>query len=128
MKLIKTYGILKFNQFGYNPKNCTTKPSSYALQNAKANTIEGYQRLSKYGDQSSSFVRKVKKAIAEKNPVVIGMTIHRSFYRAKGVWSPQQYNDPSQQQQEEEVATSDTSNSTAPTTTFATSITRRRIG
>lgn len=95
LRLIKEYGILKLNDFGYTDKSCTTKPNSYGLQVAKNNTIEGYERLSNYGDQSSSFIKKIKKAIANKNPVVIGMTIHKSFYRAKGYWSPQGSTDPS---------------------------------
>ncbi len=95
MKLIKNYGILKFNQFSYDPKNCTKKPSSYALRNAKYNSIEGFERLSKWGDQSNSFIRKIKKAISNKNPVVIGMKIHKSFYRVKGVWRPQGVSDTS---------------------------------
>lgn len=88
MRLIKTYGILKFSQFSYDQSNCTKKPNSYGLSNAKVNTIEGYERLSKWGDQSRTFIRKIKKAISSKNPVVIGMKIHKSFYRAKGVWRP----------------------------------------
>lgn len=87
MKLIKNNGILRLNEFGYNQKNCTSKPSSYSLQTAKKNTIYSFERLSKWGDNSNSFIRKVKKAISEKNPVVIGMNIKKSFYRAKGYWN-----------------------------------------
>ncbi|MFY0604600.1 MAG: DUF4384 domain-containing protein [Flavobacteriaceae bacterium] len=87
MKLIKNNGILKLNQFNYNQKSCTSTPSSYLMKNAKRNTIYSFERLSKWGDQSNSFVRKVKKAISEKNPVVIGMNIKKSFYRAKGYWN-----------------------------------------
>lgn len=87
MKLIKNNGILQLNEFAYNQKNCTSKPSSYSLQTAKKNTIYSFERLSKWGDNSNSFIRKVKKAISEKNPVVIGMNIKKSFYRAKGYWN-----------------------------------------
>jgi hypothetical protein len=87
MRLLKNNGILRLNEFSYNQKSCTTKPSSYALQNAKKNSIFTFERLSKWGDQSNSFIRKVKKAISEKNPVVIGMNIKKSFYRAKGYWN-----------------------------------------
>lgn len=87
MRLLKNNGILRLNEFAYNQKSCTSKPSSYGMQNAKRNTIYSFERLTKWGDQSNSFVRKVKKAISEKNPVVIGMNIKKSFYRAKGVWN-----------------------------------------
>lgn len=95
MRLIKTNGILKLNEFQYNSSSCNAKPPYNSLKNAKLNAIEGFERLSKWGDNSNSFVRKIKKALAENNPVVIGMTIHKSFYRAKGVWSPLSVNDPS---------------------------------
>ncbi len=86
MKLLNTYGILQLKDFSYNSTNCTTKPSNYGYQKAKNNTILSYERLAKW-DNPYNLVGKVKKAIANKNPVVIGMQIHSSFYKAKGVWN-----------------------------------------
>lgn len=88
MKLIKNNGILKLNEFSYSDKTCTKKPSSFALRNAKSNTIEGFERLSTWGDQSNSFIRKIKKAISNKNPVVFGMKLTSNFFRTKGVYNP----------------------------------------
>ncbi|NVK51469.1 MAG: DUF4384 domain-containing protein [Flavobacteriaceae bacterium] len=86
MKLMNTYGILKLTDFSYNQTNCRTKPSSFGYQKAKKNKILTYERLAKW-DNPYNLVGKVKKALANKNPVVIGMQIYTTFYKAKGVWS-----------------------------------------
>ncbi len=85
MKLLNTNGILQLKDFSYNATNCASKPSSNGLQKAKQNTILTYERLAKW-DNPYNLVGKVKKAIANKNPVVIGMQIYSTFYKAKGVW------------------------------------------
>ena len=86
MKLLNTHGILQLKDFSYNSTNCKTKPSSYGYQKAKSNTILTYERLAKW-DNPYNLIGKVKKAIANKNPVVIGMQIYSSFYKANGVWN-----------------------------------------
>ena len=86
MKLLNTYGVLTLKEFGYNSTTCKTKPSEAGLQKAKNNTILTYERLAKW-DNPYNLVGKVKKAIANKNPVVIGMQVSSSFYKARGVWN-----------------------------------------
>lgn len=86
MKLLNLYGILKLSDFSYNAGNCITMPTDYGIQKAKENTILTYERLAKW-DNPVNLVGKVKKAIANKNPVVIGMQVSSSFYTAKGAWS-----------------------------------------
>jgi len=86
MKLLNTYGILQLKDFNYSSTNCKTKPTSFGYQKAKRNTILTYERLAKWNNPYN-LVGKVKKAIANKNPVVIGMQIHASFYKSKGVWN-----------------------------------------
>jgi len=85
MKLLNNFGILPLKDFNYNQTNCISKPSTYGYQKAKNNTILTYERLAKW-DNPYNLVGKVKKAIANKNPVVIGMQIYSTFYNAKGVW------------------------------------------
>lgn len=72
MKLMNSSGILKKNEFTYNPNSCTTKPSSYGLQKAQNNKILTFERLARW-DNPYNLVLKTKKALANKNPVVIGM-------------------------------------------------------
>ena len=86
MKLLKSNGVLSLKDFSYTAANCKTKPSTYGYQKAKQNTILTYERLAKW-DNPYNLVGKVKKAIANKNPVVIGMQVSSSFYKAKGYWS-----------------------------------------
>lgn len=93
MKLLNTFGVLPMKDFSYNSKNCKTKPSTYGYQMAKKNTILTYERLAKW-DNPHNLVGKVKKAIANKNPVVIGMQVSSSFYKAKGAWNGVHLNKP----------------------------------
>ena len=86
MKLLNTYGILELKDFSYDQTSCVKNPSSYGLQKAKQNTILTYERLAKW-DNPYNLVGKVKKAIANKNPVVIGMQVSSTFYKAKGYWN-----------------------------------------
>jgi hypothetical protein len=86
MKLLNSYGILQLKDFSYSAANCKTKPSSFGYKKAKSNTILTYERLAKWNNPNN-LTGKVKKAIANKNPVVIGMQIYSSFYKAKGVWN-----------------------------------------
>jgi hypothetical protein len=86
MKLLNTYGVLTMKDFNYNATKCNVKPSDYGYQLAKKNTILTYERLAKW-DTPDNLVGKVKKAIANKNPVVIGMQVSSTFYKAKGSWN-----------------------------------------
>ncbi|MGB0892635.1 MAG: C1 family peptidase [Flavobacteriaceae bacterium] len=86
MRLMNKFGILALKDFSYSQTDCVKNPSSYGLQKAKNNTILTYERLAKW-DNPYNLVGKVKKAIANKNPVVIGMQVSSTFYKAKGAWS-----------------------------------------
>lgn len=86
MQLLNTYGVLTLKDFTYNAANCRTVPTNYGLEKAKQNTILTYERLAKW-DNPVNLVGKVKKAIANQNPVVIGMQVSSTFYRVKGVWN-----------------------------------------
>ena len=72
MKLMNTVGIVKKNEFGYNVTNCTNKPNNFLMQKAVDNKIVTFERLARF-DNPINLVGKVKKAISQKNPVVIGM-------------------------------------------------------
>tara|TARA_R110002073_G_scaffold128999_6_gene275257 strand:+ start:18638 stop:20092 length:1455 start_codon:yes stop_codon:yes gene_type:complete len=72
MKLMNNTGILKKSEFVYNATNCTTVPTSYGIQKAKDNKILTFERLARW-DNPYNLIGKVKKALANKNPVVVGM-------------------------------------------------------
>lgn len=86
MKLMNNSGILKKSAFAYNPTNCTTKPNSYGLQLAKNNKIISYERLARW-DNPYNLVGKVKKALANKNPVVVGMFNYGRLSGPGEVWT-----------------------------------------
>ncbi len=72
MKLMNNKGILKKSEFAYNVTSCTTMPSTYSLQKAEKNKIQTFERLARW-DNPYNLVLKTKKALANKNPVVVGM-------------------------------------------------------
>ncbi len=86
MMLMKQYGILKLNEFSYNQLSCTTLPSDNLFLGAALNKIANFERLANW-DNPSNLALKVKKAISNNNPVVIGMQISSSFHYTKGTWS-----------------------------------------
>ncbi len=87
MSLLNVNGILKKNEFSYDPNNCTRRPSNYGLENAKNNRILTFERLAKW-ESPANLVGKVKKALANKNPVVIGMFKYGKLGGSGELWTP----------------------------------------
>ena len=87
MKLMNNTGILKKNEFAYTSTNCTTKPTSYGIQKAKNNKILTFERLARW-DNPYNLVAKVKKALANKNPVVVGMFKYGKLSGYGELWTP----------------------------------------
>jgi hypothetical protein len=87
MKLLNTKGILKKSEFAYNPTSCTAKPSSYSLSRAKSNKILTFERLARW-DNPYNLVLKTKKALANKNPVVVGMFKYGKLGGFGELWTP----------------------------------------
>lgn len=87
MKLMNNSGILKKTEFLYNPNSCTAKPSSYSMQRARNNKILTFERLARW-DNPYNLVGKVKKAIANKNPVVVGMFKYGKLSGYGELWTP----------------------------------------
>jgi hypothetical protein len=56
--------------------------------------IAGYTTLYPYSQGNtadiSERVRKIKKSLAERKPVIIGMNCPNSFFKTKGVWQPEE--------------------------------------
>jgi C1A family cysteine protease len=72
MKVMNTYGSVKMTDFPYNSSNCTAAPSNYTFSKAKDHKILTYERLARW-ENPENLTGKVKKAISNKNPVVIGL-------------------------------------------------------
>lgn len=73
MKVLNYKGSLKLKEFSYTDKSCLRSPNSYDLSKAKGGKILTFERLARWNNPSN-LVSKVKKAIANKNPVVIGLS------------------------------------------------------
>lgn len=65
-------GAAKMTDFQYTETNCTRMPSSYTESKARPFRISSFEKLAKWNNPEN-LVGKVKKAISEKNPVVIGL-------------------------------------------------------
>ena len=72
MKFINSDGVAKLSDFSYDEKNCTKTASSNVQTKAKENKIVSFEKLARWNNPVN-LVGKVKKAISEKNPVVIGL-------------------------------------------------------
>tara|TARA_R110001632_G_scaffold29662_6_gene78599 strand:+ start:2590 stop:4044 length:1455 start_codon:yes stop_codon:yes gene_type:complete len=86
MKLMNGTGILMKSDFLYNPSSCTSKPNSYGIQKASQNKILNFERLARW-DNPYNLVGKVKKALASKNPVVVGMFKYGRLSGPGELWS-----------------------------------------
>jgi len=85
LKLMQEEGVVKFSQFG---EICSKQIAYKDRELASAYKIQGYKRLSNLNSTNKIF--PVKKSISEKNPVVIGMKVPKSFMMSWGKesWKP----------------------------------------
>ena len=69
---------------------CPSSIPSRVYEEAKENTIQNYARVFGLDDNEDYKIRSIKKALAEGNPVVIGMLVGRSFILCKtALWTPE---------------------------------------
>ena len=72
MLVMNNSGSAKLNDFPYDYRNCTRSASTYTQSKAQQHKILTYQKLARW-DNPINLVSKVKKAISQKNPVVVGL-------------------------------------------------------
>ncbi len=72
MKILNVKGASKLTEFPYDSRNCTKPPTNSTLTSAQNHKILTFERLARWNNPYN-LVKKVKKAIANKNPVVIGL-------------------------------------------------------
>lgn len=85
LNFMKTTGAVKYKDFD---DSCPTYISSSMYDKAKEHKIKDFVRLFWIDDDYEYKTRVLKKALAEGNPVVIGMKCPSSFSWAKGAWKP----------------------------------------
>ncbi len=93
MEVLTKEGVLPLKDFRYNDRDCDTKPDARQKTEAAQYKMRGYQRLTSSGDKYDVDFQGVRQNIAAGAPVVIGMTVTKTFtYDMMGrkVWHPTQ--------------------------------------
>lgn len=91
MENMNQVGALPLKDFPYNENDCSAQPVQYQLQSAGDYRIDGFNRLSKSGDDYMADMLAVKQNLAQGAPVVIGMMVGGTFMHdmlGKKVWIP----------------------------------------
>jgi hypothetical protein len=81
MELIRTKGDCPAQAFDFNVEDCEKQPTSSLLQLAQRDTISDYLTLFGRQDAAKAKIWKVKRALAQREPVIIGMAIRENFYQ-----------------------------------------------
>ncbi len=91
MEFMSKNGALPFNDFPYDPSDCSRQANSALIQKAQNYKIHGFTRLTE-GDELTAFnIRAIKEHLAKDAPVVIGMMVGGSFMQdmmGQKVWHP----------------------------------------
>ncbi len=89
MKVLQTNnGAALMKDFQYTETNCTKMPNSFTESKAKPYRISSFEKLARWNNPIN-LVGKVKKAISEKNPVVIGLFRFNNLKTdSNNVWIP----------------------------------------
>jgi Papain family cysteine protease len=93
MEFMTKRGSVKFNDFPYDPTDCTRQPNNTLVNYAAENRMHGFNRLTDDDGVSSLNFRAIKEHLAKDAPVVIGMMVGGSFMQGmvgQKVWHPSQ--------------------------------------
>lgn len=84
-------GAVPYEDFKYDPTDCTRDPGSRLKAEAQAYKIKGFQRLTNEGQHPVNEMLAIKQNLAQGSPVIIGMMVGGSFMQnmmGKEVWIP----------------------------------------
>ncbi|WP_170110684.1 C1 family peptidase [Flavilitoribacter nigricans] len=81
MELLQTTGDCPANVFDFNVEDCEKQPAPAVIEMARRDTISDYLTLFGRKDNAQTKIWKVKRALAQKEPVIIGMEIRQNFYQ-----------------------------------------------
>jgi len=84
LNLLKDKGVPHLSNFD---TQCAKSIPANIFSLAKKRKIKSFVRLFEVNDTEEMKNKKVKKAISNLNPVVIGMQVYKSFDHAKEVWN-----------------------------------------
>ncbi len=86
LEIMQTKGACKYSDMA--EVNCPSYISPTIFTKASFYKITDYAKIFSMFDSKEYKIKAVKKSLSEKNPVIIGMNVPKSFYKAKGVWKP----------------------------------------
>jgi len=81
------YGAPDGNFFGMF---CVESAPQFAIDSARQTRLSGYARLFNTYDSKETKVQSIKRALINKNPVIIGLICPSSFQMAKEFWQPRE--------------------------------------
>jgi len=86
LEIMQTKGVCKYSDMA--EVNCPTYISPIVFTKALSYKITDYAKIFSMFDSKEYKIKAVKKSLSEKNPVIIGMNVPKSFNKAKGIWKP----------------------------------------
>lgn len=86
LTIMKTKGVCKYTDM--SEVNCPSYISPTVFAKASSYRITDFAKIFSMFDSKEYKINAVKKSISQNNPVIIGMNLPKSFYKAKGVWKP----------------------------------------
>lgn len=90
MELLKERGDCPASVFDFDIENCERLPDPSVLQLARRDTISDYLALFGSEEEAEAKIWKVKRALAQSEPVIIGMAIRQNFLQLRNAryWWP----------------------------------------
>ncbi len=91
MQFMQKNGALPYQAFPYDESDCSRQATSSLFQQASANKIHGFTRLTETADVNGINIRAIKEHLAKDAPVVIGAMVGGSFMQGmmgQKVWHP----------------------------------------
>ncbi len=86
LTIMQTKGVCKYSDM--TEINCPTYISPTVFTKARSYKITDFAKIFSLFDSKDYKIKAVKKSLSENNPVIIGMNLPKSFYKAKGAWVP----------------------------------------
>ena len=88
LELMQRQGVSLMSDFPYDEFSCSATPPSGVRSKATAYRIKGFSRL--WGRSGRNKHVATRRALANGNPVVIGMMVGEGFmrHRGEGLWQP----------------------------------------
>lgn len=91
MEFLRKRGDCLARDFDHDIENCEILPDPQLSISAKRDTIEDYMTLFAAKAPAEEKINKIRRALAQKTPVIIGLSIRQNFFTLKNAkyWWPE---------------------------------------